>query len=452
MKKLIFLIIAASLTGSFLSAQTNDSKARTQYFAAAEDFDMGDYKGALLKIADIERILGGTNARLSYLATKAQYKLSDIDAAQAACKKYFASNPKKDPGYYEMVRISEEIEAAARTRTAENALRREAEAERVRMEEEKSVALAEQMQFAADRRVKDAKEQEVRDKKEAADFKRVQSENTKAAYQDFMYQYPYGKLLTQARNEMQKKWPAPVRVLRKNKYGYIDKDGKMVISASYDYASEFSEGVARVGKKGKYGFIDEKGKIVAPIKYVATSNFNYGLAVVKAADNKFFFIKKNGEPFNENVYLDAKSFSEGLAAVQDQFYKYGFINTKGELVINNEYSVVSWFKEGFAAVGKLEGGKTLYTYINTAGEKLTDFEFEDAKDFKDGVGRVRKNGKYALIDKFGSLLTSYEFEYISEFNEEDGMALAKKNGMDIYLNKDGRTFVKVNNKMVRTNM
>jgi cell division septum initiation protein DivIVA len=112
MKKLIFLFIAASLTGSFLSAQTTvEERIKSIYYSAIEDFDMNNYRDALIKIADMERILGGTNARISFLAAQSHYNLYDIGAAMDACKRYFASNPKKDPGYDEMLRMSERISA-----------------------------------------------------------------------------------------------------------------------------------------------------------------------------------------------------------------------------------------------------------------------------------------------------------------------------------------------------
>lgn len=456
MKRIIFLLIAVSLTIFSLSAQTfNDSKAKSLYFKAAEDYEINDYKGALAKIAEAEKILGGTNARLSYLTAKSQYKLSNFAAAQDACKKYFASTPKKDAGYDEMQKMSEaitaRIQAEAQQRAAEAEARRDAEAERMRKEQEEAHALELQMQLAAERRALDAEMQAVLDAETARIFKEVQAKNTPEAYQEFIYQYSYGKLTEQAKSEMQKKWPAPVRTLKNNKYGFIDKQGKMVVKASYDYASEFSEGLARVGKGGKYGFVNDKGKVVIPIQYVAASNFNYGLAVVKTADNKSFFVDKTGKALNENVYQDAKSFSEGLAAVQNQYYKYGFINPAGELVIPYEYSVVSWFKDGIAAVGISEGGKTLYAYIDQTGDQLTEFEFEEAKDFQNGVGRVKKGGKYGLVDKFGSPITCCEFDYISEF-AEDGLALAKKGNFDVYLDKEGRPWAKVNNKLVKINL
>ena len=66
-----------------------------------------------------------------------------------------------------------------------------------------------------------------------------------------------------------------------NKYGYIDKNGKVVVDFKYDFASEFSEGLARVKKGEKYGFIDKNGNVVIDFIYDDADNFSDGLARVK---------------------------------------------------------------------------------------------------------------------------------------------------------------------------
>ena len=49
------------------------------------------------------------------------------------------------------------------------------------------------------------------------------------------------------------------------KYGYIDRTGKIVVNPQFDYARDFSDGMAVVGigdyLSQKYGFIDKTGKI-----------------------------------------------------------------------------------------------------------------------------------------------------------------------------------------------
>lgn len=52
------------------------------------------------------------------------------------------------------------------------------------------------------------------------------------------------------------------------KYGYVDKNGKIVVPAKFEYAYPFVDGgIAYVELKGKSGFINKKGKEVVLIKY-----------------------------------------------------------------------------------------------------------------------------------------------------------------------------------------
>ena len=66
------------------------------------------------------------------------------------------------------------------------------------------------------------------------------------------------------------------RVEKNDKYGFIDKTGKVVIPLEYDDAwnfkeglaqYDFKEGLAKVKKDDKWGRIDTTGKVVVPLKY-----------------------------------------------------------------------------------------------------------------------------------------------------------------------------------------
>ena len=50
--------------------------------------------------------------------------------------------------------------------------------------------------------------------------------------------------------------------------------------SKYDYASDFSEGLAVVTCEGEWGFVDKKGKEVIPLKYYGVEDFSEGLAAV----------------------------------------------------------------------------------------------------------------------------------------------------------------------------
>ena len=77
------------------------------------------------------------------------------------------------------------------------------------------------------------------------------------------------------------------------KLGEIDKTGKVVINPQFDWAFDFSEGLAAVEIDGKYGFIDKTGKIVINPQFDWAFNFSEGLAAVEI-DGKYGYINKAG--------------------------------------------------------------------------------------------------------------------------------------------------------------
>lgn len=60
----------------------------------------------------------------------------------------------------------------------------------------------------------------------------------------------------------------------KDKWGFVDKDGKMVIQPTYEDARSFSDGYAAVCQAGKWGFIDMQGKMVISPQFEDTKDFN----------------------------------------------------------------------------------------------------------------------------------------------------------------------------------
>lgn len=446
-------LLFASEAFAQMEISQEDKQARELYYQALSKFDLGDYKKVLTLLDQAEAKMKESNARISYLRARCQYALGNDVETQKACKSYFASPLVKDEGYTLMNTINEEVsvrlDSMSKARYEKALAEREAAAAKEEAEKLAAKNRAEVMKKAAERRLKDVEEQKIVKQEEFAKFQEVQKKNTKEAYQQFIYDNPCGYYTSQAMSEMKKKWPAPVRVLRKNKYGYVNKSGDLVVKAKYDYGSDFVEGMARVSKAGKYGFVNEAGKEIIPLTYQSASNFNYGFAVVKSADNEAYFVNKNGEKMNDIIYNDAKAFSEGLAAVENEYYKYGFIDVEGNEVIPCEFSTVSWFKEGLVAVSKkMDDGRTLFGYIDKNGVSITQFEFEAANDFQSGVACVKKNGKYGLIDKFGGPITECEYDYISSFNSE-GYALAKKSGWDVYLDRNGTPWAKANGKYIK---
>jgi len=59
--------------------------------------------------------------------------------------------------------------------------------------------------------------------------------------------------------------PLPVQV--NDKYAFIDSTGEIVIRTEYDFAWGFTEGLAPAWKGQRAGYIDRSGKFVIPAQF-----------------------------------------------------------------------------------------------------------------------------------------------------------------------------------------
>ena len=196
-----------------------------------------------------------------------------------------------------------------------------------------------------------------------------------------------------------------------DKAGLMSKQGKWLAEPKYNYIlGEFYQGLTVVkNTDDKYGFMDKTGKIVIPFKYTDAWNFTdeMGLAQVKLdKESKWGFINPNDKmviaPKYDFVYA---LISENLfTAYRDG--KAGFIDKTGKEVIAFDYDEALPFVDGLAMVGK--GDK--YGFINTKGQVVIPLIYDFALNFENGVAVVAKAEKYGLIDKTGKSITTLAYD------------------------------------------
>ena len=85
-------------------------------------------------------------------------------------------------------------------------------------------------------------------------------------------------------------------------FGFVDKTGKEILSCTCKYSSvqDFNEGLAAIKIKDKWGFIDKSGTLVIEYKYDYINAFDGGLASVSIGDGIYAFIDKNGTEYWED--------------------------------------------------------------------------------------------------------------------------------------------------------
>lgn len=112
-----------------------------------------------------------------------------------------------------------------------------------------------------------------------------------------------------------------------NKWGFIDKNGKVIIPFIYNSAGYFSNELANVCTGDKHGFINKNNNIIIPFIYDDAYSFHDDLASVKF-NGKYGFIDIKGAIILDFIYDYAFSFSRGLANV-DLNNRSGYINKQG---------------------------------------------------------------------------------------------------------------------------
>ncbi|RZJ33827.1 MAG: WG repeat-containing protein [Flavobacterium sp.] len=192
------------------------------------------------------------------------------------------------------------------------------------------------------------------------------------------------------------------------KWGFVDKTGKIVIPAQFESAGNFHDGKCFVkNKDGKFGYIDTSGKIVINYQFDEARNFENNCAVVALKD-KFGVIDSQGKyvinpQFNE-MYPDGDMFTI------EQDKKWGWCDKEGKIVINPQFDdIMPFHSEDLAAVqsGKMSG------YINKEGKIVINPQFDFAYPFNNNLAIVNSGEKFGFIDSSGKYLVNPQFDGLS---------------------------------------
>lgn len=197
-------------------------------------------------------------------------------------------------------------------------------------------------------------------------------------------------------------------------FGFIDENGKVVISPQFLSVTTFSEGLSVVVIDTIYKIIEDD----------STLSFDEELPKWNPKNTTYLYLKygyinPQGEyvikpnliaryPLEENVQhisyvpsLDGYSFNDGLAVYMDSTNLYGYIDMSNDIVINCQYAFAKEFSEHKAVVQK----------VNT----------DNTSDKINCVG---------LIDERGNPISSFHYLNITNYNKSRAIAVAKTKEME----------------------
>lgn len=129
-----------------------------------------------------------------------------------------------------------------------------------------------------------------------------------------------------------------------NKWGYIDPKNNKLTDFIYADARKFKEGSAAVLVTdnfgvNKWGFINKLGKISILPKFDEVGDFNNGLAAVKV-EGKWGFVNSKGAYVVKPTYTDVSDFNNGLSLVRYRTKSESgaaYINTYGKIIWKSKF-------------------------------------------------------------------------------------------------------------------
>jgi hypothetical protein len=218
----------------------------------------------------------------------------------------------------------------------------------------------------------------------------------------------------------------------RNKYGYKDLNGKILIQPVYDEVNEFQYNLASVRLNNKVALVNKKGEIVIPFgKYDIIYYYREGMLQVRK-DGKFGFLNMKGQEIIPCRFEEADYFRNGMAEVK-KGDKQGVINKSGEEIIPIIYEKIVQFYEYNLIKIKINGK---WGYINYDRKLFINPEFEELDQPWNDMIMAKKDGKYGYFDHNGVLVIACKYEKANPFTES-GRAFIILNGKAGVVFKNG---------------
>ncbi|RZL45328.1 MAG: WG repeat-containing protein [Pedobacter sp.] len=246
-----------------------------------------------------------------------------------------------------------------------------------------------------------------------------------------------------------------VEIFEKNGFwGLKSADAKVLVEPFFDGFYTFNyDGLAVVKKDEKFGFVNKEGKIVIPLVYDDTFDFDGDYAVVRIGD-KFGLINKQGQiclvPKYDNLeplyppnqfYCAALAGKYGVITFGDkpvlpfefdnQFEEIGgfyFVKETGKgakLVYSDRFGFLGSFDPKHVNMVDMQVGqsnifevkKHKYADVNqllSADGSVLLAGYERIKEYYDDCLLIRKDKKYGVLRCNGDLILDFEYDNIEE--------------------------------------
>jgi len=236
----------------------------------------------------------------------------------------------------------------------------------------------------------------------------------------------------------------------KSGYKVINKYGKIVFE-NKGYISSFNEGYAIVESNNSpdahslYGYLNREGKIVIPPQYESAGDFNNGRAIVKKQEGSYALIDTEGNILKTYDKYYVGSLSDGMISYKETIdTKYGYLDENDKIATKPKFDIAESFINGNAIVGTTEEIKNLVGVIDKKGRYVIMPNYDNISYLEEGryaLGSAINpqmpylGSVYAIADQIGKVLTKSLYSDVGIF--ERGYASATDGQDTFFIDKAG---------------
>ncbi len=252
------------------------------------------------------------------------------------------------------------------------------------------------------------------------------------------------------------------------KEGLINLQGKVVLTPKYDYMGLLCNGKMVVSNDGKFGYIDVTGKVCIPLVYDLAFDYYNGFFHVKS-NHTFGLLNAKGDTVLPPVYQYIRPYGRFIIARKGG--KCGLLDKQGKLLLDFEYDALeelnsdsivsanvnreSWVMNWRTKAVLSKKYHSIYTFgvldsipyyraqkngkkalIDQKGELMSDGFYDEMGIYYEQLANVSRGNKQGFIDATGKLVIPLIYDRVWRFKE--GFCLVILQGKTGFIDKKGK--------------
>jgi hypothetical protein len=220
-------------------------------------------------------------------------------------------------------------------------------------------------------------------------------------------------------------------VCKDNFYGVVDSTGKELVTPSFPFLADYSNGFSYgLTADGEEALLNKKGRNIVPGKNIRLRRLN-GSYIQFDQGNYCLLDKEGKEIYSTNIFVfdKIKSETDHNWLIQDCWLSFqgnsiAEVSEKRDLKSKGVFlrpkniptDLPFYFNEGLALVPQLVNNQLKFGFIDESGKQAIPFIFDNARHFVNGYACARKDNLWGVIDRQGNWVIQPAYEQLENGN------------------------------------